>query len=120
MTRIKRGFIAQKRRKKILKLAKSFKGSQSKLYKTANQKIMKANNYAYNDRRKKKNNFKRIWIRRINATARFFKTNYSKAINKLKISSILLNKKILANICISDKKTFEKIIEFDINKKVKI
>jgi large subunit ribosomal protein L20 len=113
MTRTKRGFIAQKRRKKILNFAKGFKGSHSKLYRTSNQQVMKSYRYSYFDRRKKKNNFKKIWIQRINANTRLLKKNYSKTINLLKINKILLNKKILSNLCISDPETFKKLLKIN-------
>lgn len=111
MTRVKTGSITQKRHKKVLTFAKSFKGSHSKLFRTANQQVMKSYKYSYQDRRKKKNNFKKLWIQRINASARLIKSNYNKAMNKLKINKIILNKKILANLCVFDNKTFTKLIE---------
>nr|YP_009144928.1 ribosomal protein L20 [Euglenaria anabaena]AKJ83375.1 ribosomal protein L20 [Euglenaria anabaena] len=109
MTRVKRGFVAKKRRKKILKLAKGFRGAHSKLFTAANQQTMKALRYAYFDRRKKKNEFRKIWIQRINVAARNNGIKYNKLINNLKISKVLLNKKILAKITISDNKTFNLI-----------
>lgn len=111
MTRIKRGFVAKKRRKKIIKLTKGFQGSHSKLFKTANQQNMKALRYSYFDRRKKKSKFKNIWIRRINAASRIFGISYNKTITKLKKDNILLNKKILSEIIINDIKTFQDLLK---------
>lgn len=111
MTRVKRGFVARKRRKKILKLAKGFIGSHSKLFTAANQQTMKALKYAYSDRRKKKNEFRKLWIQRINSAARLNGIKYNKLINKLKMSKIIINKKMLAKIAVCDIKTFGKICE---------
>lgn len=98
MTRIKRGSIARKRRKNILFLAKGFVGGQSKLFRTANQQVMKSLRYAFFDRRKKKNQIKRIWITRINAAARNIETKYNKIINFLKQIKNVTNRKILSEI----------------------
>lgn len=111
MTRIKRGSVAKKRRKKILGFTKGFRGSHSKLFATANQQIMKALRYSYNDRRKKKSDFKKIWIQRINGASRLLGKNYSSIINQLKNSRILINKKIIAKLSILDWKTFKILIE---------
>lgn len=110
MTRIKRGSIAKKRRKKIIGFTKGFRGSHSKLFTTANQQVMKALRYSYNDRRKKKSDFKKIWIQRINGASRLLGKNYSSLINTFKNSKILLNKKTIAKICIFDWETFKKLI----------
>lgn len=110
MTRVKRGSIAKKRRKKIMKITEGFRGSQSKLFRTTNQRALKSLKYSYFDRRKKKRIFKNIWIRRINAASRIFKISYNKFISKLKTEKIILNKKILSEIILKDKKTFEKLI----------
>lgn len=109
MTRIKRGFVAKKRRKKILKLAKGFVGSHSKLFTAANQQTMKALRYSYFDRRKKKNDFRRLWIQRINAAARMDGIKYNNLINRLKLSKVILNKKMLSKIATSDILTFKKL-----------
>lgn len=110
MTRIKRGYVARKRRKKIIKLTKGFQGSHSRLFTAANQQNMKALRYSYFDRRKKKSKFKNAWIRRINAASRIYGSSYNKSINGIKKEKILLNKKILSEIIIHDIKTFEKLI----------
>jgi len=109
MTRVKRGSVAVKRRKKIIKLAKGFRGSHSRLFTAANQQTMKALQYSYFDRRKKKNNFKRIWITRINGICKTRGTSYSKFINNMKTNNILLNKKVLSEIIIKDNTTFDKL-----------
>lgn len=111
MTRIKRGFVAKKRRKKILKLTKTFTGSHSRLFTTANQQNMKALRYSYFDRRKKKRNFKSLWIKRINSCTKNIGINYNQIINKLKNQKILLNKKIISEILLKDEKIFENIFK---------
>ena len=114
MTRVKRGNVARKRRKKILKLAKGFRGSHSKLFRTANQQVMKALRNAYRDRRKKKRDFRRLWITRINAAARMHGISYSQLINKLDKANIVLNRKVLAQLAIQDADAFQKVVELAI------
>jgi large subunit ribosomal protein L20 len=111
MTRVKRGNVARKRRNKILKLAKGFRGSHSKLFRTANQQVMKALRNAYRDRRKKKRDFRRLWITRINAAARLNGVSYSQLINKLDKANIALNRKMLAQLAIQDAPAFQKVVE---------
>lgn len=111
MTRVKRGNVARKRRKKILKLAKGYRGSHSKLFRTANQQVMKALRNAYRDRRKKKRDFRRLWITRINAAARMQGISYSQLINKLSQANIHLNRKVLAQLAIQDAEAFQKVVE---------
>ena len=111
MSRVKRGNVARKRRKKILKLAKGFRGSHSKLFRTANQQVMKALRYSYRDRRRRKRDFRRLWIARINAAARQNGTTYSTFTHALKTSNIGLNRKMLALMAISDPNTFTKVVE---------
>lgn len=111
MSLTKRGQIRKKRHKKILKITKGFYGSQSKLYKTANQRAIKSMIYAYQDRKRKKRNFKNIWVRRINGYSRSENSSYNKIIHKLKNLKIIINKKILSEIIINDKKTLQKIIK---------
>ncbi|BAQ64982.1 50S ribosomal protein L20 [Geminocystis sp. NIES-3709] len=115
MTRVKRGNVARKRRNKILKLAKGFRGSHSKLFRTANQQVMKALRNAYRDRRKKKRDFRRLWIARINAAARLQGISYSQLINKLDKANIVLNRKILAQLAIQDADAFQKVVELAVN-----
>lgn len=111
MPRVKRGNVARKRRKKILKLAKGFRGSHSKLFRTANQQVMKALRNAYRDRRKKKRDFRRLWIVRVNAAARMNGLSYSQFTHKLKQSNIEINRKMLAELAVVDPAAFTKIVE---------
>nr|YP_010337274.1 ribosomal protein L20 [Pseudoerythrocladia kornmannii]QUE28355.1 ribosomal protein L20 [Pseudoerythrocladia kornmannii]UNJ16859.1 ribosomal protein L20 [Pseudoerythrocladia kornmannii] len=110
MTKVKRGNVARKRRKKILNLAKGFKGAHSKLFRVANQQVMKSLRYSYIGRKNKKRQFRSLWISRINAECRHNDTNYSLFINSLKKSNIDLNRKMLAQLAIIDKTTFSKIL----------
>lgn len=111
MARVKRGNVARKRRKKILKLAKGYRGSHSKLFRIANQQVMKALRNAYRDRKLRKRNFRRLWIARINAGARINGLSYSQLMGKLKKSDIQLNRKMLAYLAMSDPDTFAKVVE---------
>ncbi|MDB9314142.1 50S ribosomal protein L20 [Spirulina sp. CS-785/01] len=111
MARVKRGNVARKRRKKILKLAKGFRGSHSKLFRTANQQVMKALRSAYRDRRKRKRDFRRLWIVRINAAARQHGISYSQLTGKLKTANIDLNRKMLAQLAVADPDAFAKVVE---------
>jgi large subunit ribosomal protein L20 len=111
MSRVKRGNVARKRRKKILKLAKGFRGSHSKLFRTANQQVMKALRNAYRDRRKRKRDFRRLWITRINAAARMNGVSYSKLTHQLKQAEVGLNRKMLAQLAMVDPETFTKVVE---------
>ena len=110
MARVKRGNVARKRRKKILKLAKGFRGSHSTLFRTANQRVMKALTNAYRDRRKKKRNFRRLCIARINAGARMHGISYSKLMGGLKKSEIQINRKMLSQRAILDPSGFEAVV----------
>jgi large subunit ribosomal protein L20 len=109
--RIKRGFKARRRRQKLLQLAKGFRGGRSKLFRTAKNAVDKALTYAYRDRRQKKRNFRRLWNIRINAAARLNGLNYSKLIYGLKKSDIDLDRKMLADLAISDPNAFTAIVE---------
>jgi large subunit ribosomal protein L20 len=111
MTRVKRGNVARKRRKKILKLAKGFRGSHSTLFRTANQQVMKALRSAYRDRRKRKRDFRRLWIVRINAAARQQGMSYSQLIGSLKKADIQINRKMLAQLAVLDSAAFAKVAE---------
>jgi large subunit ribosomal protein L20 len=111
MTRVKRGNVARNRRKKILKLAKGFRGSHSRLFRTANQQVMKALRSSYRDRRKRKRDFRRLWIVRINAAARQNGMSYSQLTGNLKKANILLNRKVLAQLAVLDPNTFQKVVE---------
>ena len=111
MPRVKRGNVARKRRKKILKLAKGYRGSHSTLFRTANQQVMKALRYAYRDRKKRKRDFRRLWIARINAACRQHGMSYSKFMGSLKKSNIEINRKMLAQMAILDPDGFSKVAE---------
>ena len=111
MVRVKRGNVAKKRRKKILKFAKGFKGAHSRLFRTANGQVMKALIYSYVGRKRRKQDFKKLWICRVNAAARNEGINYSKLRNSLKKSSIGLNLKMLAQLSVLDKKTFSQVLQ---------
>lgn len=112
MTRVKRGNVARKRRKKILKLAKGFKGSHSKLFRVAKQQVLKALKYSYTGRKNKKRDYRRLWIMRINASARLYKLSYSRLIYLLKKSKIALNRKMLAQLSIIDQNAFSFIVDY--------
>ena len=107
--RVKRGFKARKRRKKVLKLAKGFRGGRSKLFRTAADAVDKALMYAYRDRRARKRDFRRLWIARINAAARMNNLSYSKFIHGLKLADVRLDRKVLAELAVSDPSGFSKI-----------
>ncbi len=109
--RIKRGFKARRRRKKVLKLAKGFRGGRSKLFRTAADAVDKSLMYAYRDRRQRKRDFRRLWIARINAAARMNKLSYSKFMHGLKMANIDLDRKVLADLAIADPAGFAKIAE---------
>ena len=109
--RIKRAVNAHKKRVKILKSAKGYYGSKSKLYRVARQAVMKSGNYAYIARRQKKRDFRNLWNVRINAEARVNGLSYSKLIHGLKVAGIELNRKVLADLAVSDKTAFAKVCE---------
>ena len=113
MVRVKRGNIARKRRNKILKIAKGYRGSHSSLFRIANQQVMKALKYSYRNRKQKKRIFRKVWITRINAASRLEGITYSRLINKLNTAKISLNRKMLAQIAVLDSSTFLKILDFD-------
>ncbi len=107
--RVKRGFKARRRRNKVLKLAKGYRGGRSKLYRTAADAVDKALMYAYRDRRVKKREFKKLWIIRINAAARMNNLSYSKFMHGLKLAGVELDRKILADLAVSDPAGFSQI-----------
>jgi len=111
MPRIKRGTVARKRRKKILKLAKGYYGAKSKLFRVANQQVMKSLSYAYRDRRQRKRDFRKLWIARIKAAARNSGISYSRFINGLKKADIQINRKVLADLAVNDKAAFAQLVE---------
>ena len=107
--RVRRGFKARKRRKRVLKLAKGYRGGRSKLYRTAADAVDKALMYAYRDRRARKRDFRRLWIARINAAARLNNLSYSKFIHGLKVANVELDRKILAEMAVSDPSGFAEL-----------
>jgi large subunit ribosomal protein L20 len=109
--RIKRGYKARRRRQKVLKLAKGFRGGRSKLIRTAADSVDKALNYAYRDRKQRKRQFRRLWIARINAAARMNDLSYSRFINGLKKADVGLDRKVLADLAISDPAGFAQIAQ---------
>lgn len=111
MTRVKRGNVARKRRKKILKLAKGFRGTQSTNFRTANQRVMQALRNAYRDRRNRKRDFRRLWITRINAAARMNGISYSQLVGNMKKADISLNRKMLAQLAVLDPQAFAQVVE---------
>ena len=111
MPRIKRGVTTHRRHKKVLKMAKGYRGSKSKLYRVANQQVMKSGNYAYAHRRLKKRDFRKLWIARINAAARDNGISYSKMIHGLKVAGVDVNRKMLAELAITDPQGFTQLVE---------
>ncbi|HOA78248.1 MAG: 50S ribosomal protein L20 [Bacilli bacterium] len=111
MPRTKGGVVTRKRRKKILKLAKGYYGSKHTLYRTANQQVMKSLVYAYRDRRRRKRDFRRLWIARINAGARLNGLSYNQLMHGLKKAKIEINRKMLADIAVNDATAFSSICD---------
>lgn len=111
MARVKRGVTQRRRHKKVLKQAKGYFGRKSKLFKVANQAVMKSGQYAYRDRRRKKRDFRRLWITRINAAARQHGLSYSRLMNGLNRAGVELDRKVLADLAVNDKAGFESLVE---------
>jgi large subunit ribosomal protein L20 len=111
MARVKNGKVTRRRHKKILKLAKGYWGSRHRLFRPANEMVMKALNAAIAGRKQKKRNFRRLWIARVNAAARLNGLSYSKLMNGLKKAGITLNRKVLADIAINDAAGFTALVE---------
>lgn len=111
MARVKGAMMTRKRRKKVLKLAKGYFGGKSRLFKTAKEAIYKSGQYAYVGRKRKKRDFRRLWITRISAGCRMNSTNYSVFINGLKKAEIDLNRKMLSEIAIHDPAAFTALVE---------
>ena len=111
MARVKRGSVLKNRHRKILKLAKSFIGARSRIFKVANIAVMKALKYQYRDRRNKKRFMRRLWITRINAAARVNGLSYSRLTNALKKANVVVNRKMLADVAVRDAAAFSKIVE---------
>jgi large subunit ribosomal protein L20 len=111
MTRVKRGFVAQRRRKKILNRTEGFIGSSSNLFRPANERYIKALTFATRDRKTKKREFRSLWITRLNATVNEYGMNYSEFTAKCKQKNIILNRKVLSQIAIRDSVAFDKLIK---------
>ena len=111
MPRVKRGVTARARHKKILALAKGFRGRRKNVFRIAKQAVMKAGQYAYRDRRAKKREFRRLWIARINAGSRALGLTYSKFIAGIKKASIEIDRKVLADMAVNDPAAFASIVE---------
>jgi large subunit ribosomal protein L20 len=111
MPRVKGGTVTRKRRKKVIKLAKGYYGSKHTLYKVANQQVMKSLMYAFRDRRQKKRDFRKLWIARINAAARMNGLSYSRLMHGLKLAGIEVNRKMLAELAVSDANAFAQLAE---------
>ncbi len=111
MARVKRGVNAKKRHKRVLKQAKGYFGAKSKLFRPANQAVMKSLNYAFIGRKLRKRDFRKLWIARINAAARLNGMSYSKFINGLKKANIEVNRKMLSEMAIHDADGFAKLVE---------
>ena len=111
MARVKRGVVSHSKHKKILKLAKGYRGARSRVFRVAKQAVIKAGQYAYRDRKQKKRIFRSLWISKINAAARQNNISYSQLINKLKKSDITLNRKMLADLAMNNSKNFSDLIK---------
>ena len=111
MARVKRGFRARRRRNKVLRLARGYRGARSKLYRTARNAVMRALAYAYRDRRVRRREFRRLWIARINAASRMNGVTYSRFMYAVKAQGIEVDRKVLAAIALHDPKGFTKIVD---------
>ena len=111
MARIKRAVNAHKKRRKVFKLAKGYFGSKSKQYRAASEQVARSLRYAFAGRRLRKRDFRRLWITRINAATRLNGMSYSTFMNGLKKNGVTLNRKVLADIAISDPKAFAQLVE---------
>ncbi|CAM4242445.1 MAG: 50S ribosomal protein L20 [Paenibacillus macerans] len=109
MARVKGGFVVRRRHKKVLKLAKGYFGSKHRIFKTANEQVMKSLLYAYRDRRTKKRDFRKLWIVRINAAARMNGLSYSKLMHGLKLAEVNINRKMLADLAVNDLNAFNSL-----------
>jgi len=111
MARIKRAVNALKKRRKVFKMAKGYYGAKSKQYRAASQQVMKSMAYAYVGRKLKKREYRRLWIARINAGARLCGTNYSRLINGLKVAGVDVNRKVLADLAVTDMTAFQALCD---------
>ncbi|WP_447553121.1 50S ribosomal protein L20 [Vreelandella sp. EE22] len=111
MTRVKRGVVARRRHKKVLKQAKGYYGARSRVFRVAKQAVIKAGQYAYRDRRNRKRQFRALWIQRINAGARVNGMSYSRFVGGLKKAGIEIDRKVLADLAVHEKAAFAAIVE---------
>ena len=111
MTRVKGGTVSRARRKKVLNRAKGYFGSKHRLYKTAQEQLMHSGVYSFNDRKKNKGNFRKLWIKRINAACRMNNISYSKFIDGLNKAGVEINRKMLSELAIQDMNEFNKLVE---------
>lgn len=111
MARVKRAVNAHKKHKRILKLAKGYYGERSRLFKTANETVMRALSFAYTGRKLKKRDFRKMWIARINAATRINGLSYSRFMNGIKLAGVNMNRKMLSEIAINDPKAFSQLVE---------
>lgn len=111
MSRTRHSVARKKRKKKVLRMAKGYRGARSRSYRSANEQVMHSLQYAYRDRRNKKRNFRRLWIARINAAARQNGLSYSRFIQGLKLAEVDVNRKMLAEMAVSDPASFSELVQ---------
>ena len=111
MTRVKKGYTKHRRHHKVLKFAKGYRASSSKLFRVANEQMLKSLDYSFAHRRKKKGDFRKLWITRINAAARMNDISYSRMMNGLKKANIAINRKVLADLAVNDAAAFSALCE---------
>ncbi|GAB2494578.1 50S ribosomal protein L20 [Luteococcus sediminum] len=111
MARVKRSVNAHKKRREILEQASGYRGQRSRLYRKAKEQVLHSMTYSYNDRRKKKGDFRQLWIQRINAAARANGMTYNRFINGLKVAGIEVDRKIMADLAVSDPQAFAALVE---------
>lgn len=111
MPRVRKAVASRKRRKKILKLAKGYRGARSKLYRTATEAVDRALNYAYRDRKARKRDFRKLWIVRVNAAARLHGISYSRLVSGMKKAGMGIDRKMLAELAVSDQRAFSEVVE---------
>lgn len=110
MSRTKHAVARKKRKKKVMNMAKGYRGARSRSYRSANEQVMRSLQYAYRDRRTKKRDFRRLWIARINAAARMNGLSYSRFVRGLRLAGVELNRKILAEMAVSDPASFAELV----------
>ncbi|WDL96084.1 50S ribosomal protein L20 [Alicyclobacillus sp. ALC3] len=110
MARVKNGMVTRRRHKQILKMARGYRGSKHRLFRTAKQQVMKSLMYAYRDRRVRKRDFRRLWIQRINAAARLNGISYSRLMHGLKLAGVEVNRKMLADLAVADAQAFTELV----------